>query len=84
MKKPIYWIEVKFQWSNRKKTLKKTKSKSDMIDAITTCTTAAEILTDDWMMSKILRKINKRANEITLRIESVRVISEHGETNDRF
>jgi hypothetical protein len=84
MKKPIYFVEVKFQWSNRKKTLRATKSKDAVIEVITTCTTASEILTDKYMINKLLRKIKKRANDISLRITNVRIISEHGETNDRF
>ena len=84
MKKAIYRVKTTFEWSNRQKTLRKTKSKEVEMDFITTCTTAAEILTDSWSMGKILHNIGKRANEITLKIINVEVISEHGETNDRF
>ena len=84
MKKTIYNIRIDFDWSNRKKTLRATKSNSSSIEVITVYTTPAEALNDSWVMGKILRSVNKRAEDITLRITNIEILQDCGLTNDRF
>tara|TARA_B110000240_G_C13284433_1_gene361501 strand:+ start:295 stop:549 length:255 start_codon:yes stop_codon:yes gene_type:complete len=84
MKKTIYNIRITFEWSNRKKTLRATKSTTSTIEVITTSVTPAEILTDSYTMGKILRSIKKKAEAITLRIINVETLQDCGLTNDRF
>jgi len=84
MKKTIYNMRIEFDWSNRKKTLRATKSNSSSIDVITTCVSPAEALNDSWIMGKLLRQIKKRAEQITLRITNMEKLQDCGLTNDRF
>lgn len=82
MKRPIYYARINFKYRLLKNLRKVWKQGS--IECFITTENLRELTSDDMVVGKICRSIKKKSNEIELIIKQTTVISQHGETNDRF
>jgi hypothetical protein len=80
MGKPIYRVIVDFEYRNTpRSSYIKTKIKQDTIDTFALSKDKNEIY--NHIKTRLLRKINKKENEIDIKITNVIIKSQHGETN---
>ena len=80
MGKPIYRVLVKFEYKNSKTSnYIRAHIKTGFIDTFALSKNKDEIL--DHIKYKILRKINKKENEIDIKIIDYKIEGQYGETN---
>jgi len=82
MKRPIYLAQVYYKIANNKTINRKWLSRLDEI--FITTEDLAELNTDKDVLSKLANRCGKKVDDIDIDINSIKIISEHGETNDRF
>lgn len=82
MKRPIYLAQVYYKIANNKTINRKWLSRLDEI--FITTEDLAELKTDKDVLSKLAKRCGKKVDDIDIDINSIKIISEHGETNDRF
>lgn len=80
MGKPIYRVIVDFEYRNTpRSSYIKTQIKQDSIDTFALSKNKDEIY--DHIKSRLLRQINKKENQVDIKITNVKIKSQHGETN---
>lgn len=80
MGKPIYRVLVKFEYKNSKRSnYIRAHIKTGFIDTFALSKNKDEIL--DHIKYKILRKINKKENEVDIKIIDYKIEGQYGETN---
>ena len=82
----IYWLDVTFEWSNRKVNLSTRARKKNItrLDVITTSLTKEEVLKDDMIMNKFLKKIKRKESDISISIKNIQTIQDCGVSNDIY
>jgi hypothetical protein len=82
MKRPIYLAQVYYKIANNKTINRKWFSRLDEI--FITTEDLSELKTDKDVLSKLAKRCGKKVDDIDIEINSIKIISEHGQTNDRF
>lgn len=74
---PINRVEVVFSWHTKKMIGKKYEY---TLSLITVNTTEEDIIKDNCLMNRVYRNIKKKAKDINIKVKSIKIISNHGET----
>ena len=82
MKRPIYLAKLLFKY-NLKKNLRKS-FKDSSLEVFITTENLKELASDELILSKIAKSVNKKPSDIEVVINKVQIVSQHGETTDRF
>jgi len=81
-KRPIYWARVDFQINNKKNIRKSWKDCTAKI--FVTTEELSELNNDEITISRLCRSARKNKKDVDVLIKKVQVITQHGETTDRF
>lgn len=81
-KRPIWRAKILFKYANNKSVNKKWRGGSCI--TFITSQDIKELSSDDMIKSRLTKCVKKKKDEVDVVIQEIRIISRHGETNDRF